>query len=47
MITRRRVTIAAALVALAVIVFLTPRTEDPDSTMALRRYLQNIGHAVS
>jgi hypothetical protein len=47
MITRRRVTIAAALVALAVIVFLTPRTEDPDSTLALRRYLQNIGHAVS
>lgn len=47
MITRRRVTMVGALVGLGVIVFLTPRTEDPDSRLALRRYVQNIGLAVS
>ena len=47
MITRRRVLIAVALAALALLVLLTPRSEDPDSTLALRRYLENLGLEVS
>jgi hypothetical protein len=42
-ITRRRLVVAAAVVVLAVLVVLTPRTEDPDATLALRRYLENLG----
>jgi Domain of unknown function (DUF4350) len=42
-ITRRRVVIAAAVVGLAALVLLTPRTADPDATDALRRYLENLG----
>jgi hypothetical protein len=47
MITRRRLVIAGAVVVLALLVLLTPRTEDPDATLALRRYLGNLGFAVS
>ena len=47
MITRRRVLIAATVATLAVLVLLTPRSEDPDSTLALRRYLENLGLEVS
>lgn len=47
MITRRRLVVAAAVAALAVLVLLTPRSEDPDSTLALRRFLDNLGVDVS
>ena len=47
MITRRRVLIAAGVAALAVLVLLTPRSEDPDSTLALRRFLENLGFQVN
>lgn len=47
MITRRRLGVAGAIAALAVLVLLTPRSEDPDSTLALRRYLENLGLVVS
>lgn len=43
MITRRRLVVTAAVVVLAVLVVLTPRTEDPDATLSLRRYLENLG----
>jgi hypothetical protein len=46
-ITRRRVLIAGTLAILALLVLLTPRSEDPDSTLALRRYLENLGVEVS
>jgi hypothetical protein len=46
-ITRRRLLAAAAVAALAVLVLLTPRSEDPDSTLALRRFLENLGLDVS
>jgi hypothetical protein len=46
-ITRRRLLIGAAVAALAVLVLLTPRSEDPDSTLALRRFLGNLGVDVS
>jgi hypothetical protein len=38
---------AATVAALAVVVLLTPRSEDPDSTFALRRLLENLGLQVS
>lgn len=47
MITRRRLVIAGAIAVLAVLVLLTPRTEDPDATQAVRRYLGNLGFAVT
>ncbi len=47
MITRRRLLAAAAVAALGLIVVLTPRSEDPDSTLALRRYFENLGIVVS
>ena len=47
MITRQKVVVIGALIALAVAVLLTPRTEDPDSTLALRRFLANLGLEVS
>jgi Domain of unknown function (DUF4350) len=47
MITRRRLLIAGAIAALAALVVLTPRTEDPDATQALRRYLANLGVPVT
>ncbi len=47
MITRRRLLIAAAVAGLAVLVLLTPRSEDPDSTLALRRFLENLGLQVT
>ena len=43
---RRWLVVGAALSGLAVLVLLTPRNEDPDSTLALRRYLANLGHEV-
>ena len=46
MITRRRVVIATAIVGLAALVLLTPRSEDPNATAALRRYLESLGHEV-
>jgi uncharacterized protein DUF4350 len=47
-VTRRRVVlVAGALVALGALVGLTPRSEDPDSTLALRRYLANLGLTVN
>jgi len=45
-INRRRVVIAAAIVGLAAVVLLTPRSEDPNATAALRRYLESLGHDV-
>jgi hypothetical protein len=45
-ITRRRVVIAASILALAVLVLITPRSEDPNDTAALRRFLGSLGHEV-
>lgn len=47
MITRRRLTIVAVVAALALLIYLTPRSEDADSTAALRRFLDEIGLEVS
>ena len=47
MITRRRLVIAGAVILLAGLVLLTPRTEDPDATQALRRYLGNLGYSIT
>ena len=47
MITRRRLGVAVVVAGLAALVLLTPRTEDPDSTLALRRFLENLGLKVS
>jgi len=46
-ITRRRLAIAGAVVLLSGLVLLTPRTEDPDDTRALRRYLGNLGFSIT
>jgi Domain of unknown function (DUF4350) len=47
-VTRRRVIlVAAAVVGLGALVGLSPRSEDPDSTLALRRYLANLGLTVA
>jgi hypothetical protein len=46
-ITRRRLLAVVGVAALAALVLLTPRTEDPDSTLALRRFLENLGLEVS
>jgi hypothetical protein len=46
-ITRRRLGVALAVAGLVALVLLTPRTEDPDSTLALRRFLENLGLDVS
>ena len=46
MINRRRLLIAGAIVVLAVLVLLTPRSEDPNDTAALRRYLGSLGQEV-
>jgi uncharacterized protein DUF4350 len=47
-VTRRRVILAvAAVIGLGALVGLTPRSEDPDSTLALRRYLANLGMTVN
>jgi len=46
-ITRRRLLFAGAIVVLAVLVLLTPRSEDPDSMLALRRFYENLGLVVS
>jgi hypothetical protein len=45
-ITRRRVLIVGAIVVLAALVLITPRSEDPNDTAALRRYLGSLGHEV-
>ena len=47
MITRRRITIVAVVAALGLLIYLTPRSEDADSTAALRRFLDEIGLEVS
>jgi hypothetical protein len=44
---RARRSWAGAIGLLAVLVLLTPRAEDPDSTLAFRRYLSNMGFEVS
>jgi hypothetical protein len=46
-ITRRRALIVAAVVGLAAVALLTPRSEDPNATQALRRYLGNLGFSVT
>lgn len=46
MITRRRLVIAASIAVLAALVLLTPQSEDPNDTAALRRYLGSLGHEV-
>jgi len=46
-ITRRRVVVATAIVVLAGLVLLTPRTEAPQSMDALRRFLGSLGYDVS
>lgn len=46
--TRRRVLlVVAAVIGLGALVGLTPRSEDPDSTLALRRYLANLGLTIN
>lgn len=47
MITRRRIVIAAAVLGLAVLVVLTPQSEDPNATAALRRFLGALGYEVT
>jgi hypothetical protein len=44
---RRRWVWVAAVMALVVLALLTPAGEDPDATLALRRYLANMGFAVA
>ena len=46
MITRRRLALIGAIVVLAAIVVLTPRSEAPDATDAVRRFISNLGHEV-
>lgn len=46
MISRGRLFWVGAIVALAGLVLLSPRAEDPDATLALRRYLANSGFEV-
>lgn len=46
--TRRRVIlVVATVIGLGMLIGLTPRSEDPDSTLALRRYLANLGLTVN
>lgn len=47
MIRRRQLAWAAALLGLLALVLLTPTTEDPDATRAVRRLMANLGHEVA
>lgn len=44
---RSRLVWAAAIVGLVALVLLTPMTEDPDATRAVRRFLANLDHEVA
>lgn len=44
---RSRLVWAAAIIGLVTLVLLTPTTEDPDATQALRRFLANLGHEIA
>jgi hypothetical protein len=44
---RSRLVWAAAILGLVALVLLTPTTEDPDATRAVRRFLANLGHEVA
>jgi hypothetical protein len=47
MITRRRIVIAAAVLGLVALALLTPQSEDPNATAALRRFLGALGYEVA